>query len=536
MSLRVEVDELHATGTQIAGAVIAPGALTAASVTPAAGDHVSVGVASALTARFGVLATHSAHGAHLTGTAATVLHANAATYQHQEDLNTAALRPDGTTMPTAAIAAPLAVLPPPLAAPMPLLPPAGITPTDGKMIAALIHGGPGPQPLLDAAHLARTHATQLRDIGTQLRTATTRLQQGWQSPAAEAAAGRITTLAGWYDEHAHHAATAAHACETQAEAFAHTRTAVPRPEVFDELERRLAAADRANTASRGLYTPVVTQLQTQLAATHTQARTAYADYTTRAADLPADTPTPPPHVQAVDDHTVKPSPPDPAPAPTPPHIGPFPVPPQVAAAAPPGPPRPHDPTGGLLTPENLLPPSPPPNIPGVVPATTPMPAADGAPGHVFTWAPSGSDLATGAGGAIAGGTTDGVRQATLNAIAASPGTGPGAADPGLLKWLEDVKGFSRAGGVVAGATAIPAVLSDIHDGNSVPEAITRESAGTIAAIGMGALADAGAGAAIGSIIPGAGTAVGTVIGAVVGIGAGAVSAFAASKGVEWLWE
>jgi PPE family protein len=245
-----------------------------------------------------------------------VLHANAVTYQEQEDFNTAALRPGSGTMPAAAPASSVNALPPFPAAATPVMPPlapAGVTPTDGKTIAALIHGGPGPQPLLDAANKARAHATELRDISTQLRAATALLEQAWRSPAADAAAQRITMLAGWYDDHAQHAATAARACETQAEAFAHTRATVPRPEVFEDLERRLLAATRANAATGGRYTPVVTQLQTQLATTNTEAQAAYADYTARAVDLGADTPTPPPptnSIQAVDYKTAPP-PPDP---------------------------------------------------------------------------------------------------------------------------------------------------------------------------------------------------------------------------------
>ncbi|MEE6139845.1 hypothetical protein SKC41_26405 [Mycobacterium sp. 050128] len=77
-----------------------------------------------------------------------------------------------------------------------------------------------------------------------------------------------------------------------------------------------------------------------------------------------------PHIRLVDAN----QPADP-PSPTP-QIGPFPVPPQVAASAPPGSPRPVDPTGGLLTPQNLPPAPPPPNIPGVKPA--PAPTAVGA--------------------------------------------------------------------------------------------------------------------------------------------------------------
>ncbi|EUA54533.1 hypothetical protein I553_1327 [Mycobacterium xenopi 4042] len=116
-------------------------------------------------------------------------------------------------------------------------------------------------------------------------------------------------------------------------------------------------------------------------------------------------------------------------------------------------------------------------------------------------------MAIGAAGAVAGGTAEGVRQTTLRLINESPGTGPGKADPGLLKWFEDpkiggieLKGFSRVGGVVAAASAVPAVMSDIHDGDSVAEAVTREGAGVAAGLWAGAET----GALIGSAFPGQG--------------------------------
>jgi hypothetical protein len=176
----------------------------------------------------------------------------------------------------------------------------------------------------------------------------------------------------------------------------------------------------------------------------------------------------------------------------------------------------------------------------------PAAAAGSAPGKGFPgFAPTKADAATAAAGAVAGGTAEGVRQTTLNLINESPGTGPGKASPTLLKWLEDaniggvpLKGFSRIGGVVAAASAVPAVMSDIGiDHNSVPEALTRESAGTALGLYAGAAAggfmtDALAGAAIGSAIPG----LGTVVGLFVGAGVGAATALGASKGVEWLWD
>jgi uncharacterized protein YukE len=160
---------------------------------------------------------------------------------------------------------------------------------------------------------------------------------------------------------------------------------------------------------------------------------------------------------------------------------------------------------------------------------------DGGAGEGPGLTPTNGDVAIGAAGAIAGGTADGVRTATTKLIEESPGTGPGKAPPGLLNWLEDptvggveLKGFSRVGGVVGAASAVPAVMSDIHDGNSVAEAVTREGVG----VATGLWAGAETGALIGSVVPGAGTAVGLVVGA----GAGAVAAFVASKGVEAAWE
>jgi hypothetical protein len=71
------------------------------------------------------------------------------------------------------------------------------------------------------------------------------------------------------------------------------------------------------------------------------------------------------------DNTTGPPPPTPTPG-AQPQIGPFPVPPGIGDnLPPPAAAVPKDPTGGLLTPQNLPPPPPPPNIPGVKPAPPP---------------------------------------------------------------------------------------------------------------------------------------------------------------------
>ncbi|EHB44059.1 PPE protein [Mycolicibacterium rhodesiae JS60] len=313
VGLWVEVDEVHAAGTRMAHTVAAPISVGSTPVAPAAADQVSATVAAGLSTRLQTVGAYSARAAQITSAAAATLHSNAGTYAEQEDLNAAMLRPGGTAQPALAGAA--SVRAPAVPAPVPVVAasvPAGITPTDGKSIATLIHGGSGPEPLLAAATEARAHAAELRQISTSLGGISDRLAVDWRSGAAETATTGIATLAGWYDRHAEHTAAIARACEAQADSFSRTRAAVPKPEVFEDLERRLTAAARANAlpGSMGRYTPVITQLQTQLAATHAQAVRAYADYTTRAADLPTDTPTPPPStVHALDNPLIPQAPP-----------------------------------------------------------------------------------------------------------------------------------------------------------------------------------------------------------------------------------
>jgi uncharacterized protein YukE len=167
--------------------------------------------------------------------------------------------------------------------------------------------------------------------------------------------------------------------------------------------------------------------------------------------------------------------------------------------------------------------------------STPKSGADGHVGEGPGLTVTKGDAAIGAAGAVAGGIADGVRETTLKLIEESPGTGPGKAPPGLLKWLQDptvggveLKGFSRIGGVVGAASAVPAVMSNVHDGNSVTEAVAREGAGVAAGLWAGAET----GALVGSAVPGAGTAIGLAAGAIVGAGA----ALLASKGVDVVWQ
>jgi hypothetical protein len=93
--------------------------------------------------------------------------------------------------------------------------------------------------------------------------------------------------------------------ESHSDNYGRARAAVPRPEKFHEVERRLQMAIAANRApgSLGRYAPVIAALQAELAQVNGEAVQGYADYAAAAADsgVTGDPLTPPPRpgVQAV---------------------------------------------------------------------------------------------------------------------------------------------------------------------------------------------------------------------------------------------
>ncbi|GAA1456518.1 hypothetical protein [Williamsia maris] len=98
-------------------------------------------------------------------------------------------------------------------------------------------------------------------------------------------------------------------------------------------------------------------------------------------------------------------------------------------------------------------------------------------------------------------------------------------DSSLKPWLKeiDVLKVTRLG--VAGNVAmmIPAIISDVGGGDSVPVAVAKEGGGVAAGIATGAAV----GMAAGSVLPGPGNLVGTVAGVVIG---GLVATYT-SKGI-----
>ena len=278
--LRIDI-----AGVDFASGVVTDAALARvpdAEITAAAADPASVGVAQAVGTRIAILgaATIAVNG--LVDRAGARLKANAADYGAQESANEAGLGSGGTLAEAALTSAAVAPAMPALAPGFPA-PQSATAPTSGKHIAALMHGGPGPEPLLAAAQRLRSHADRLRDAGSHLRTANGNLDASWFSGASDAAQERIRRLAAAYDSQADTATLVAGHATSQADNVSRARQAIPRPEEFELLEKRLDAAVRANAASKGAYSTVVADLQAQLAALHGKASAGYAEYSAGAA-------------------------------------------------------------------------------------------------------------------------------------------------------------------------------------------------------------------------------------------------------------
>ena len=280
--LLVEPDGLRSAGDLIAAAPERSATAPSGAVTAPANDPVSSVVSHGISACIGALGTHSALVGAVTGAAARLLGGSADAYADREQVNRALLGA-GAPVPAPAVALPrLDTVPTP--APPPIAAPAvGPPPTTGKQIAQLIHGGPGPASLGAAADRLASHAEDLHDSASRIRTAIATMAGAWDSEASRGAEAVLLRLAADHDSHGVHTAAIARAIRTQADYFGQVKRDVPAPEVFEDLERRLHAADAANRANRGLYSGVVAIIQSRLAAAHSQAVTGYAGYAAKSA-------------------------------------------------------------------------------------------------------------------------------------------------------------------------------------------------------------------------------------------------------------
>jgi hypothetical protein len=325
--------------------------------------------------------------------------ANTATVLSAQDEANAAgisngLTPDlvGGLMPIPRLPAPGVPPIPPVAAALPPMP--------GEALSRALYGGSGSSSLHAFADQWDATSAQLRQLGDSTTQTGQVIETSWEDGHQQAGAN-VRRHAQWLTDMAEQASSLAGHARSVAEGFQTAKANTPSPQEFTQARKELNDALARFSASGGLNAVEVQAKSHTLAQQQSQATSAAMGYQSRiaTATFPCSaqslTTAPPiaggtstddqivggstggPHIQMVDDKTDSDARQTDTPPPPAPHgqsqIGPFPVPPQVAAAAPPGVPRQTDPTGGLLTPQDLPPASPPPTIPGVNPPAPPGP-------------------------------------------------------------------------------------------------------------------------------------------------------------------
>ena len=276
--LRVDTAGVRAAGATTAAAAYSA-ASAAAAITPCAGDATSVQVATRAAGQIGALGL-ATEAANLTAEAAAArLHGDADAYELQEASGATSLGDIATAVGGRVDA-------PQVSAPSlphsPQLPgiPAGITPTTGHEIAAVIHSGPGPQGVLTVAARLEGAATDLDEAASSVSAAGVLASDIWASEAADAAGRHLLSLENDYTEQASRARAVAQQLRTHADDFSRAKAQIPPPQRFADLEARLQAAYAANAhpTSMGRYTKTIADLQYALAVTNNDAISGYARY------------------------------------------------------------------------------------------------------------------------------------------------------------------------------------------------------------------------------------------------------------------
>jgi hypothetical protein len=282
--LRVDPDGVHAAAARAAGA--ATGGPSTLTVTPCAGDAASHAAAFRLGAwAAGVLAATAALD-EATAAAGQRLSASAETYVAQ-DVTAAAGWGPGVGL-GGAPAESVAVVSPRMVPPVAVVGAVGVQPVTGKQAAQLIHSGSTAGMLAVAEALDR-HAARCEGAAADLGAARAQAQDSWSSAAADEADARLGGLADGYVGQARAARELAGEMRSHTDAFGRACARIPAPQVFNDLEARIAAAMAANAhpGSLGTLTSPIHVLQAKLAAAHHDALTGYAGYQADS-DLTAD--------------------------------------------------------------------------------------------------------------------------------------------------------------------------------------------------------------------------------------------------------
>lgn len=298
MGSRLEIDP---DGVRGSGGVVrqAPTRGTPSSaVTPPAADATSVSVAAQLGVLMATLGVSTAATNTQTEAASGRLTASAETYQEQDAISARGLSgTHGGALPVHAADVQMPTFAAPQVPGAPAVPAGGgIVPVTGHEIATVVHGGPGPQSLDDAAAALKAFAGQLDQSADTVRSGRSQAASSWSSDAADNADNHLSGLQRRYQDHAEQARTGASQASTHAANFRQLQADTPEPSVFTDLERRLYAANKANAqpGSMGRYSATIADLQAKLADANRKAIAAFGQYTAAAETTPVPSPGQPP--------------------------------------------------------------------------------------------------------------------------------------------------------------------------------------------------------------------------------------------------
>jgi hypothetical protein len=293
MAITVNPDSLAADGAALADrqTVESP-----RGCEPAGGDSVSAAVAAQLSVHSASLATLITHAQQVRAEGGAVMQHTAASLRAADEDGAAVIA--GNTSTSAAVSAPMmaAAVPAPVLPEIPPMPPPATIPGEAQAIA--LYTGPGAASLRELADRWQSVAATLDNVATETSRTSAAISADW-SDGSQRAGANTAAHSTWWSEIAGRARTLASAADEAADHYDRAVAATPSPQEFADARHRLAEANAANVASRGLLSGQVSAAAAQLAHMQSQAADAASIYYTAAAVTTgsiAGTPTPAPPI------------------------------------------------------------------------------------------------------------------------------------------------------------------------------------------------------------------------------------------------
>jgi hypothetical protein len=247
---------------------------------PAGADSVSVAVAAQLSAHSATCAELINHAQQLRAEGGAVTQHTAASLRAADEAGAGVIA--GKTSTSGAVSASMApaTLPAPVLPEIPPMPPPATIPGEAQAIA--LHAGHGAASLRELADYWQSRAATLDNVATETAQTSASIDAHW-SDGSQRAGANTAAHGTWWSEMAGRARTLASAANEAADHYDRAVAATPSPQDFADAHNRLAQANVANVASRGLLSGQVSAAAAQLAQMQSQATDAAVVYYTASA-------------------------------------------------------------------------------------------------------------------------------------------------------------------------------------------------------------------------------------------------------------